>query len=68
MRFLKKLLLCVYLYLALFIAASLVIFTVTGTEPTALIGCTFGVAGVESMLSALIKTAESKSKVRKEET
>ncbi len=68
MRFLKKLLMCVYLYLALFIAASLVIFAVTGSEPTALIGCTFGVAGVESMLSALIKTAESRNKQGKEKT
>lgn len=60
MRFLKKLLVCVYVFLALFSVAVLVLFTVTGYEPTTLVGCVFGVAGVESMLGAVIKAKEVK--------
>ena len=62
MRFLKKLLIAVYIYLGVFVCATLVIFTVTGNEPTALIGGTFGVAGVESLLAALIKSIENHKK------
>lgn len=67
MRFLKKLLVCVYFYLALFITAALVIFAVTGVEPTTLITCVVGVAGIESMLGAIIKTAEVKKETKTEE-
>ncbi len=65
MRFLKKLLISVYVYLALFTAAVLMLFGLTGNEPTALVGCVFAVAGVESMLGAVIKSLEAK-KERKE--
>ncbi len=61
MRYLKKLLVCVYVFLAVFAASALVIFIITGNEPSTLIGCTFGVAGVESMLAAIIKARESKN-------
>ena len=61
MRFLKKLLIAIYLFLAAFSIALLVIFAVTGIEPTALIGCVFGVAGVESLLGAIIKAKEEKN-------
>lgn len=60
MRFLKKLLICVYAFLGVFSAVTLILFAVTGTEPTTLIGCVFGVAGVESMLGAIIKAKEVK--------
>ncbi len=66
MRFLKKLLIGVYVYLAIFSAASLIIFAVCQTEPTALITCVFGVAGIESMLGAIIKASEAKKQQRKE--
>ncbi len=59
MRFLKKLLIAVYIYLGVFVCATLIIFSATGNEPTALIGGVFGVAGVESMLAALIKAFEN---------
>lgn len=62
MRFLKKLLIAVYIYLGVFVCATLIIFTVTGNEPTALIGGAFGVAGVESLLAALIKSFENRKK------
>lgn len=64
MRYLKKLLICVYVFLGIFAASTLIIFIFTGDEPTTLIGCTFGVAGVESMLAAIIKARESKSEVK----
>ena len=66
MRFLKKLLIGVYVYLALFSAATLVIFAVYQTEPTALVTCVFGVAGIESMLGAIIKSSEAKKQKREE--
>lgn len=62
MRYLKKLLICVYAFLGIFAATTLVVFIFTGSEPTTLIGCTFGVAGVESMLAAIIKAREEKTK------
>lgn len=68
MRFLKKLLIGVYIYLALFSAASLIIFAVCQSEPTALITCVFGVAGIESMLGAIIKASETKKLQRKEDS
>lgn len=66
MRFLKKMLICLYSFLGVFTVAVLVIFLFTGTEPTALIGCVFGVTGIESMLSAIIKASERKKE--KEDT
>ena len=64
MRFLKKLLIGVYIYLAMFAMAVLFVFSLTGNEPTILIGAVFGVAGIESMLAALIKTMENGKKTR----
>lgn len=60
MRFLKKLLVSLYAFLGVFTLAVLIVYTVTGTEPTTLIGCVFGVTGVESMLSVIIKATENK--------
>ncbi len=61
MRFLKKLLLGVYIFLALFSVVTLILFLVTGNEPSTLVASVFGVAGVESMLGAIIKTKENKN-------
>jgi len=60
MRFLKKLLVCVYVYLGVFAAAELILTSLTGNEASTLITCVFGVAGVESMIGAVIKGLESK--------
>ena len=60
MRFLKKLLICVYVFLGAFVIYCCVNFTLQQTEPTTLIGCVFASAGVESIISFLIKSAESK--------
>ena len=58
MKYLKKLLICIYSFLGLFSVAVLIQFAITGNEPTVLVGSVFTVAGVESMLGALIKTTE----------
>ncbi len=62
MRFLKKLLMGVYIYLAVFAATALAVFAFTGKEPNALIGASFGVAGIESLLAAFIKSSEASKK------
>ncbi len=69
MRFLKKLLISVYVFAGAFAVASLIIFALTGNEPTALITCCFGVTGIESLLGVMIKTSENnvKSKSDKDE-
>ena len=64
MRFLKKLLIGVYIFLGCFAVATLIIFIFTGNEPTTLVGCTFGVAGVESMLAAIIKARENHKSIK----
>ncbi len=60
MRFLKKLLVSLYAFLGVFTVATLTVYIITGTEPTTLIGCVFGVTGVESLLTVIIKAAENK--------
>lgn len=68
MRFLKKLLLGVYIFTGVFTAVSFTVFALTGIEASTLTACVFGVAGIESMLSAVIKSAEEKSKVKEEKS
>ncbi len=64
MRFLKKMLIALYVFLGVFTITTLIVFTVTGVEPTTLIGCVFGVTGIESMLSAIIKSKEKNNEER----
>lgn len=68
MRFLKKLLVSIYAFLGMFTVATLIVYAATGTEPTTLIGCVFGVTGVESLLSVIIKFTETKTEVIKNGT
>ncbi len=68
MRFLKKLLVSIYAFLGVFTVAALTVYAITGTEPTTLIGCVFGVTGVESILSVIIKASENKKEVTKNGT
>lgn len=68
MRFLKKLLVSIYAFLGVFTTAALIVYASTGTEPTTLIGCVFGVTGVESLLSVIIKFTETKKEVTKNGT
>ena len=60
MRFLKKLLIALYLFLGGFTILTLTTFLLTGSEPSALIAAVFSVAGVECILGMLIKKQEGK--------
>ena len=61
MRFLKKLLLAIYAYLAVFGAICLILWACTREEPQALIAGVFGAAGVESIIGGMMKLKEIKS-------
>lgn len=62
MRFLKRLLVSIYVFLGVFAALCLVLWAVTGNEPTALITGVFAAAGVESMVGGVIKFIDSQEK------
>ncbi len=62
MRFSKKLLIAMFLFLLLFIIAILVIFYKTNSEPSTLISCVFGFCGIEGGALAWIKTIKEKRK------
>lgn len=64
MRFLKKLLLSIYAYLAVFGVICLILWACTREEPQALIAGVFGAAGVESIIGGLMKLNEIKSESR----
>lgn len=60
MRWMKKLLLGIYIYMGIFFAVCLVWWMVTGNEPSALItGISAGV-GVESIAAGVIRIFENK--------
>lgn len=69
MRFLKKLLISIYVYLALFAVVCMVMWILRGDEPHTLITAVFSAAGVESVIGGIIKYRESKeqSKAQSEE-
>jgi len=60
MRFLKKLLVSIYVFLALFVIYCCIIFTLYQTEPQTLIVSVMAGVGVESILAGFIKFAEEK--------
>lgn len=64
MRFLKKLLVALYIFLGVFALTMLVVWICTRDEPTALITAVFGAAGVESTVSAIMKLEEIRSEER----
>lgn len=61
MRFMKKLLLAVYLYIGIFGVVCLVMWIVTHEEPTSLIAGVFGAAGVESLISGIMRMNENRA-------
>lgn len=61
MRYLKKLLLAIYAYLAVFGVICLILWACTREEPQALIAGVFGAAGVESVIGGMMKLKEIKS-------
>ena len=64
MRYLKKLLLAVYIYLAVFGSICLILWACLREEPQALIAGVFGAAGVESIIGGIMKLNEIKSESR----
>lgn len=61
MRFMKKLLLAVYLYIGIFGVVCLVMWIITHEEPTSLIAGVFGAAGVESLISGIMRMSENRA-------
>ena len=61
MRFLKKLLISLYVYLAVFAVVCLVLWVVRGNEPHTLITAVFSAAGVESIIGGIMKVKEKKT-------
>lgn len=60
-RYLKRLLASIYLYLAIFDISALVWFMITGSEPATLIVSVNAVVGAESIISGIIKLSERKN-------
>lgn len=69
MRYLKKLLICVYAYMGAVGLAAFVAWAATGEEPMALIGGVFGAAGVESIIAGIMRIHEmhAEADARREE-
>lgn len=60
-KFSKKLLVCMFLFLLLFIIAMCLLFYKTGNEPGTLISCVFAFCGLEGGVLGWIKTSENKN-------
>lgn len=60
MRWMKKLLLGIYIYMAAFFAVCLVVWITTGEEPAALIAGISAAVGVESIAAGVIRIHENK--------
>lgn len=60
-KFSKKLLVCMFLFLLLFIIAVLFLFYKTSAEPSTLIMSVFGFCSLEGGILGWIKTNESKN-------
>ena len=60
MRFLKRLLVSIYAFLGGFAVVCLMLWCITGDEPTTLITGVFAAAGVESIVGGIIKFKEAK--------
>ncbi len=58
MRYLKRLLAGIYIYLGVFGLLCYISWFFTRDEPTALITAVFGAAGIESIVGAIIKLRE----------
>ena len=58
MRFMKRLLTAVYLYMGIFFALCLICWIITGNEPAALIAGISAAAGVESIIAGCMRMRE----------
>ena len=60
MRWMKKLLLSIYLYMGIFFGICLILWIVTGEEPSSLIMGISAAVGVESVAAGVIRIYENK--------
>lgn len=60
-RFMKNIIISVFLFLFIFVGVILYIFLKTGSEPSTLIGCVFGILGLEFGVLSKIKTTKKRS-------
>ena len=60
MRFLKTMLISLYIFLGCFAVACYISWCITGSEPQALIMGVFGGVGIESIVAGVIKVRENK--------
>ena len=67
MRYLKRLLTAVYIYIGVFFAVCLLCWIVTGEEPAALIAGISAAAGVESIIAGCMRMKEMQEERRREE-
>ena len=66
MRWMKKLLLSIYLYMGIFFGVCLVLWIVTGEEPSSLIMGISAAVGVESVAAGVIRVYENKEQQKHE--
>ncbi|MBR4960833.1 MAG: hypothetical protein IKY52_08045 [Clostridia bacterium] len=66
MRWMKKLLLSIYLYMGIFFGICLILWIVTGEEPSALIMGISAAVGVESVAAGVIRIYENKETYKHE--
>ena len=66
MRWMKKLLLSIYLYMGIFFGVCLILWIVTGEEPSALIMGISAAVGVESGAAGVIRIYENKETYKHE--
>ena len=60
MRWMKRLLLSIYLYMGVFFTVCLIVWIITGNEPSALIMGISAAVGVESVAAGAIRIYENK--------
>lgn len=66
MRWMKKLLLGIYIYMGVFFGICLIVWIFTGNEPAALIAGISAAVGVESIAAGCIRIYENKEQNRHE--
>ena len=66
MRWMKKLLLSIYLYMGVFFGICLILWIFTGEEPSSLIMGISAAVGVESMAAGVIRVYENKEQQKHE--
>lgn len=66
MRFMKRLLMGIYIYMGVFFGICLVVWIFTGNEPAALIAGVSAAVGVESIAAGIIRIKENKEQHKHE--